>query len=773
MTNRAASHRQKFLGALCTALCALASLSSSAGEGGPTTPNALGISASFGKWPGIVAGGIVNWTYNPTNAPNGYTVNNEVVDRITSALNSWMGVCGLTFGFQGINAAADINNMNDNIVVFAWENIGGAAGLAGPFFNTSPATLMQRGFHPYIDGTLRLNPAVFALSGTESPAQLANEFRAFTDTVLHEVGHLIGLGHSDRPVSRMYANPYNAVTSLRQDDIDACRSMYGFPNLSFPLAQYVTPPTGANPFATLWLATSALPLVPVNSITNLVDATLVVRWSVNGPFGPTAVGAVAVDPGGFDSASGGAQIECPPGFGCSGFFSINTYDRMRETPGAWNVDVIIGGQRVQTLPINVSDLLPAINNVPTATFSFTDQPATRQVAASLNVTGDAEANTAIVTWHVPTQGPQAPQNISMFPTNSVQNVDLAGFADHEVFAELSDNSVRYAEDPPNNVGPAGLGFNRLYRYLSSGRNQGPDHDGDNSSDIVFRHATNGQVTQWRMHGNAIIDRGHIAVLNSLNWRVVSDGDFNGDGKSDLMWRNDATAEVFYWQMNGREIVAAASVATPADTNWRVVGRGDYNGDGNSDLMWRHLVTGVVHLWLMNGATIIGSSPVATVGDLQWQVVGDEDADSDGMADLYWFHNGTGQVYFWKMNGATIVSAAEVADIADLNWSVAADGDFSGDRSNDLVWRHAVDGKVYFWQMSGPTILLSSRISIVPDLNWQIAGSGNYNGDAWADLLWVHAVTGEIYQWQQLGFTTLRGAQLGFLTDANVQVVNVN
>lgn len=763
---------QRLLSSACASICVLMSVPAVAGSGVPTHPpgtDALGISTNLGKWDD----GQVFWVYNPSNAPDGFTNDTEVLGWLQDSLDSWQGSCGVTFFSAGIDNTADIDDMTDGVVVFEWDaNIGGAAGLAGPFFSTPPATLTAKGFHPYLDGTLRLNPLVFELTGAESPAQVANNFRAFTDTVLHEVGHLIGLGHSDEPKSRMYANPYNSLPALRADDIDACRSMYGFPNLSFAQTPFAVPPAGANPFNSLILAASTAPTVPVTSITDLTDGTLVVRYSVNGPFSD-AVMAVSTDPEGFDATYGGAQIDCPMGFVCTGFFSFSTYDRMREHDGTWDVHVLVGGETVQTLEMAVADLLPDINNVPTAEFSFTENPATRNVSATLDVTGDADGNTAILTWHVPTLGPQTPVNISVYPDSDGVNVDLQDLDTHEVFVELSDNSARYTEDPPNLVGPAGAGFNKLYRYLSSGLNHGPDYNGDNSSDILFRHETNGQVALWQMHGNAITGRGAVAVLNSLNWRVVSDGDFDGDGKSDLMWRHDVTGEVFYWRMNGREIVSAASVVLPSDTNWRVVGRGDYNGDGRSDLMWRHAVSGIVHLWLMNGATITGSAQVAVVGDLNWRIIGDEDSDGDGMADLTWFHATTGQVYFWQMNGATIVDADEVAIVSDLNWQVVADGDYNGDGRTDLLWRHGVDGKVYYWQMDGSTIQLSSRVSIVSDLNWQVAGSGDYNGDGWSDVLWVHAVTGEIYHWQQIAFLTLRGAQLGFLTSLDWKVVNTN
>lgn len=748
----------------------LMSMPAGAGSGGPTHPpgtDALGISTNLGKWDN----GQVFWVYNASDAPGGFTNDVEVLGWLQDALESWQGTCGVTFFSAGIDNSADIDDMTDGVVVFEWDaGIGSAAGLAGPFFSTPPATLTAKGFHPYLDGTLRLNPLVFELTGAESPAQVANNFRAFTDTVLHEVGHLIGLGHSDEPKSRMYANPYNSLPALRADDIDGCRSMYGFPNLSFAQTEFSVPPAGANPFNSLILSAASAPTVPVTSITDLTDGTLVVRYSVNGPFAESVM-AVATDPEGFDAAYGGAQINCDMGFICSGFFSFSTYDRMREHDGTWDVHVLVDGETVQSLEIAVADLLPTINNVPAATFSFSDNPATREVSATLDVTADVEGNTAILTWHVPTLGPQTPVNISVYPDSDSVNVNLADSATHEVFVELSDNSARYTEDPPNLVGPAGEGFNKLYRYLSSGLNIGPDYDGDNTSDILLLNENSGQLYFWQIHGNLISGGGSVTVLGDLNWRVISDGDFNGDGKSDLMWRHDVTGEVYYWSMNGRTIVTGSSVVKPADTNWRVVGDGDYDGDGRADLLWRHTIDGRVHLWTMNGSTIASSAIVARVSDLLWQVVGNDDSDGDGIADITWMHPGTGQVYFWKMNGSAIVSGGQVAIVSDLNWQVVSDGDNEGDGRADLLWRHAITGKVYQWRMNGQDILSSARVSFVTDLNWNVVGSGDYNGDGTSDVLWRHAVTNEVYHWQQISWITLRAARIAVLENAAWNVVN--
>jgi hypothetical protein len=61
---------------------------------------------------------------------------------------------------------------------------------------------------------------------------------------LHEAGHALGLGHSDRPGSVMYPY-YHMVTGLTDDDIAGIHALYGATAATPPVNPPVTPP--ANP----------------------------------------------------------------------------------------------------------------------------------------------------------------------------------------------------------------------------------------------------------------------------------------------------------------------------------------------------------------------------------------------------------------------------------------------------------------------------------------------------------------------------------------------
>ena len=69
------------------------------------------------------------------------------------------------------------------------------------------------------------------------------------------------------------------------------------------------------------------------------------------------------------------------------------------------------------------------------------------------------------------------------------------------------------------------------------------------------------------------------------------GDFTGDQKSDILWRHATQGDVWLWPMDGAARTAETFVRTVADTNWEIRGLADQNGDGTADLLWRNKVDG--------------------------------------------------------------------------------------------------------------------------------------------------------------------------------------
>ena len=258
-----------------------------------------------------------------------------------------------------------------------------------------------------------------------------------------------------------------------------------------------------------------------------------------------------------------------------------------------------------------------------------------------------------------------------------------------------------------------------------------DFNDDGRSDLVWRHQTDGRISVWhmsstRLAGGTLLTPDRVV---DTNWKIVGVWDPNRDGRPDLLWRHEGNGNLAVWTMRGTTLLSGEPL-TPAavpDTEWAIVAVADMDGDGDDDLVWQHRTQGLVSAWLMNGTTMVEGRLLtpSRVTDTNWRIVGSGDFDRDGRADLVWQHQVTGQSSVWFMNGTTQVRGTLLSPpgVADTNWQIRAVCDLNGDGWPDLVWQNVATGSLAAWMMNGLTMtegtyLIPDRVT---DLNWRIAG----------------------------------------------------
>ena len=94
---------------------------------------------------------------------------------------------------------------------------------------------------------------------------------------------------------------------------------------------------------------------------------------------------------------------------------------------------------------------------------------------------------------------------------------------------------------------------------------------------------------------------------------------DGDGKADILWHHATRGEVWIWPMDGAARTAETWVGTVTDTDYRIAGTGDYDGDGKADILWHHATLGEVWVWLMNGARRLWQTLVGTVAGVDYAI----------------------------------------------------------------------------------------------------------------------------------------------------------
>lgn len=460
------------------------------GRQGQVLP-ALGISNTFGRWTNIIRLG-----YNPQGATAAFADPQTFLSQLTEAAAIWSRVSGVRFEILPAgNYPVDHNNLQssrDGIVAVYWASSSNSfAAQAGP---RSGAYSEALGYFPYTDGFVLLN----------SSCTSATCESGMTSVLVHELGHLLGLGHSDTPDSIMYANPYTFLRYPRTDDIRAVQVMYGAPaNPVDPLKslsewQFSAPPAASaaksqflfkdnqnsrvTSDAMLVLSTQAQfdqALTVVTSST--ADDAWVRLFAPLGNFNNQAdieipAQVVVVDPSGYEYRRDNWQLSCRARNACFATFNFIQTSVIKYIPGEWKIYVVENPQLVAspelllTLSLTVQTT-PLFNNPPMANVEIAagESPGTVRVRV---LGSDLEGHALKAIWHLP--GQRIDRNGDRFLENELvedlgvtnvgnwQTVNFAGNGQHSLYVQVNDNGPRYAGQA-GALSDAGEGFQTLMK----------------------------------------------------------------------------------------------------------------------------------------------------------------------------------------------------------------------------------------------------------------------------------------------------------------------
>jgi uncharacterized repeat protein (TIGR01451 family) len=331
--------------------------------------------------------------------------------------------------------------------------------------------------------------------------------------------------------------------------------------------------------------------------------------------------------------------------------------------------------------------------------------------------------------------------------------------------EWFDNATSFASAATVTVTEGGVSWGN---NIVLGTPGGVDFNGDLKADILWHHATNGQVWAWPMDGAVPQSQTYVGTVADTDWEVRAVADFTGDFVADLLWRNKTTGQVYLWTMNGTAPSAQTYIGA-ADVAYDIESYGDYGGDGKADLLWRNAATGELWEWVMNGAAAPTVQYVATI-DPAYRIKGSGDLNGDGRCDIVWHHGTAGEVWVWLEQSSGAPIQAYVGTVPDLDYQIKQVADFDGNGKTDILWHNDATGEVWIWLMDGATLLSQNYVGTVADLNYEIVSAGDYNGDLKADILWWNSSDGEVWIWLMNGAARQSENFVGIVPDTGYQIV---
>ncbi len=295
-----------------------------------------------------------------------------------------------------------------------------------------------------------------------------------------------------------------------------------------------------------------------------------------------------------------------------------------------------------------------------------------------------------------------------------------------------------------------------------------DFNGDGKLDVVWSRSSDRSLFMWLGDG---VGFGQAFIRNySEGWTIAGAGDVDGDLKSDLILTNSTLGAVGYWIMNGAAPTRYSPVLT-APPGASLAATGDYNGDGLLDLAWSRSSDRAVLLW--QGAA--GGFSQSSVGILSagFELTRESptsppptsppppstaprrpagDVDGDGKSDFILANTGLGASAYWIMNGSTPVRYSPVLSNPS-GYARAATGDFNGDGKVDVVWARSSDRSLLLWQGDGNGFTTLSIRSYSE--GWMVVAAGDIDGDGKSDLLLENASLGLSAYWTMNGATPVR------------------
>ncbi len=167
----------------------------------------------------VYADNTLEWYYNAYNQSASIFSEEGVIATIKKAMEAWSRYADITFVYKG-KTTNNINNSIDNIITIGYWSEGAFIDTFGIYSGYSG--IRWRNDIIY-EGYIILN------AGDQGQAGTPQNLEQLQGLITHEIGHLLGIGHSDVATSIMYANPYHSYLyqqTLRDDDIKILQILY-------------------------------------------------------------------------------------------------------------------------------------------------------------------------------------------------------------------------------------------------------------------------------------------------------------------------------------------------------------------------------------------------------------------------------------------------------------------------------------------------------------------------------------------------------------------
>jgi hypothetical protein len=249
-----------------------------------------------------------------------------------------------------------------------------------------------------------------------------------------------------------------------------------------------------------------------------------------------------------------------------------------------------------------------------------------------------------------------------------------------------------------------------------------DFIGDGTSSTLL--ISGGSVIDWSMSNGSF--SGYKSIGSAGAYGVLGTGDFNGDGTADILLQNGG-GSMIDWTISNGSYAGYTSIGNASTSGYGFVGTGDVNGDGTSDILLENSGGALIDWTVSNGAYSSYKSIGNTSG---YGVVGTGDFNADATTDVL-MQNAAGSVIDWILQNGQYASYNAIGNANASGYGIVRTGDFNGDGATDILLQNGA-GNLIDWTMQNGHY--SGWNEVGNAAGYAVVGIGDYNGDGTQDIM---------------------------------------
>ncbi len=300
--------------------------------------------------------------------------------------------------------------------------------------------------------------------------------------------------------------------------------------------------------------------------------------------------------------------------------------------------------------------------------------------------------------------------------------DLDADGRDDILLRAADNGswIYYAVDESRAVLQRIVGATKNLDYRLVGIGNFNDQNGE---EVLLRHTENGSWIYYVIAGDGYATLHRVTgVTRNLEYVVAGVGDLDGDEHSEIVLRHAENGNWISYSFDGERAQLRHLTGVTTNLDYRIRAVADLDGDGVDDLVLRHTTSGAWIYYVTDGRRAVLRRITGATTNLDYLFAGIGDLDGDRRYNnLLLRHRDNGQWISYRIDGTRASLENLTGVTSNQSYQLVGVGNLDADRADEVLLRHGMTGTWIYYDVLGPRGTLHRITGATTNLTWQIAG----------------------------------------------------